>query len=336
MLPSSPNLLPATPLLRAGWKITLAEGPKGSQITIPGAPRAFPLSRDEYGSVIVTFVETPRGLLLRDDSIAHRCLIAHDFILDTGAEVCLIGAESISLLSGLGSIAPLTITGVGGVRTMPVDSGFIVIEPPRGATAQPPATAVDKQRAGGPGVLYAHRDLSVFDETVVYFDGEPATAPDPATRPAAAVRAAHARATAFPPARSVDDLAEKFNLNNAIALGSFIDACPLGIRPGLKRDVVAGKDYSRGLATAALLKTPAIHASRYTISMTLRDTMPPGHVWWTDVSNMRPPDFDGNVLSRLFAEERTGCAATFYATRKDTATLIDQMGEMVSWISEPA
>jgi hypothetical protein len=37
----------------------------------------------------------------------------------------------------------------------------------------------------------------------------------------------------------------------------------------------------------------------------LRDTMPPGHVWWTDVSNMRPPDFDGNVYSRLFAEERT-------------------------------
>ena len=98
----------------------------------------------------------------------------------------------------------------------------------------------------------------------------------------------------------------------------------------VKRQIEVGKDYSRGLASAALLKAPAIHATRYTISATLRDAVPPGHVWWTDISNMRPPDYDGHVYSRLFAEERTGCATTFYSARKDAATLIDQLGEMVS------
>jgi hypothetical protein len=124
----------------------------------------------------------------------------------------------------------------------------------------------------------------------VFFDGELATEPDAATIATAAVQAARVRATAFPPIQSLDGLAEKFNLNNATALGTFIDACPLGIASGLKRQIEADKDYSRGLASAALLKTPAIHATRYTVSATLRDTVPPGYIWWTDNSNMRPPD----------------------------------------------
>ena len=68
--------------------------------------------------------------------------------------------------------------------------------------------------------------------------------------------------------------------------------------------------------------------------MTLRDTVPHGYVWWTDVSNQRPPDFDGHVYSRLFAEERTGCAHTYYSSRKDAVTLIEHIGEMVTWINQ--
>ncbi len=58
----------------------------------------------------------------------------------------------------------------------------------------------------------------------------------------AAVLAAQVRATAFPPAQSLDGLCEKFNLNNATSLGSFVDACPLGIASGLKRGIIPGKD----------------------------------------------------------------------------------------------
>jgi hypothetical protein len=107
----------------------------------------------------------------------------------------------------------------------------------------------------------------------------------------------------------------------------------LGIASGLKRGIEPGKDYSRNLVSAALLKTPAIHATRYTYSATLGESVPPGCVYWTDVSNVLPPDFDGSIVSRLFAEERTGGATTFYSPRKDAATLIEQLGELVTWIN---
>ena len=337
VLPNSPSILAASPLLRAGWKITLAEGAKGSKISVPGVPRAFPLTRDKHGGVIVSFVETPRGLLLRNDSTAHRCLISHDFILDTGAEVCIVGAGAISLLGDMGTVPAIPITGVGGARTVPLDSGFLVIEPPHGARVHPsevrkPSPA--DHGPDGPMLHYASLCAPTLEATEVFFDGEPTSEPDAATIAEAAVLAARVRATAFPPVQSLDGLAEKFNLNNATALGAFVDACPLGLASGLKRQIEPGKDYSRGLAAGALLKAPAIHASRYTYSMTLRDAVPHGHVWWTDVSNQRPPDFDGNVYSRLFAEERTGCAHTFYSARKDAATLIEHIGDMVTWINQ--
>ena len=107
----------------------------------------------------------------------------------------------------------------------------------------------------------------------------------------------------------------------------------MGIASGLKRGIEPGKDYSRNLVLAALLKTPAIHATRYTYSATLRESVPPGCVYWTDVSNVLPPDFDGSIVSRLFAEERTSYAITFYAARKDTATLVEHIQQLSSWVA---
>jgi len=44
--------------------------------------------------------------------------------------------------------------------------------------------------------------------------------------------------------------------------------------------------------------------------MAIRDTTPPGFVWYTDVSLQRPADFNGDCYSRLFAEEHYGFATT--------------------------
>ncbi len=64
--------------------------------------------------------------------------------------------------------------------------------------------------------------------------------------------------------------------------------------------------------------------------------MPPGHMWWTDISNQRPPDWEGNTYSRLFSEGRSHGAAKFYSPRKDSSTLIDHFDRMHVWISQHA
>lgn len=97
------------------------------------------------------------------------------------------------------------------------------------------------------------------------------------------------RATAFPSTQSVDALSEKLNLNNLTTFGRrlLIDMRPLGIVSSLQLQLEPGKDYTRRLALAALLKTPMINESRYTIFVYLRDAVPHGHIWLTDAGNVR-------------------------------------------------
>ena len=135
-LPDSPNILAAAPLLRAGWKFTPSAGSSEMVVSILGTTRAFQLHRDALGRVIVTFVGTPRGLLLRDDSVAHRGLIAHEFILDPAAEVCIVGLRSNFLLTNT-SVVALPLEGVDRTRRLLVFSGSLVIEPPHGGDATP-------------------------------------------------------------------------------------------------------------------------------------------------------------------------------------------------------
>ena len=96
--------------------------------------------------------------------------------------------------------------------------------------------------------------------------------------------------------------------------------------------MVEGTDYSQGYLHAALLKAPPVHSARDASSSAFRDAAPPGSIWWTDISNTRPEDFDGNVVSRLFSEERTGYAITYYSARKDSATLVEQIAELATRI----
>lgn len=158
------------------------------------ASRKTTLSKAATGSTIII-----PGLLLHDDSLAYRCRIAQDFILDTGAEICLVEASSIALLS---TFTSLTITGVGGTRSRPVDSGFLVIEPPCGAILplRVASTAtVGNFSLGSSAMHYASLCAQIVSDGVI-FNGEPTVEPDAATIASAAVCVARVRATVFPPA----------------------------------------------------------------------------------------------------------------------------------------
>ena len=82
------------------------------------------------------------------------------------------------------------------------------------------------------------------------------------------------------------------------------------------------------------MKAPPVHARRHSISRAIREAVPPGHVWFTDVSNQRERDFEGNTYSRVIACERTQAAQTFYASRKDSATLLAHLDEMSTCIGQ--
>ena len=144
-------------------------------------------------------------------------MVAHDFILDTGAEVCIVGASGVDLLTEMGTLRPLSITGVGGERTLPLDAGLLVVAPAKGATQLAPGHAAPPGSTAG---------LVLFTSLCA-----PATAIEP---DAAAVLAATVYATAFPPALSLGGLSTKFNL-------------PLGISSGLQRSIEPGEGPARGI-----------------------------------------------------------------------------------------
>lgn len=97
--------------------------------------------------------------------------------------------------------------------------------------------------------------------------------------------------------------------------------------------MVEGTDYSQGCLPVASLKAPPVHAARDKVSAAFHDSASPGSIWWTDISNTHPEDFDGNVVSRVFSEERTGYAITYYSARKDSATLVEQIAELATWVA---
>ena len=325
VVPGGQSILSTAPLVAAGWVITLSAADADSFFTVPGVPGTHPLWRDTAGNYYASFVVARGGVVIATQSAAHARLVRHHFLLDSGAEVSIVGPGGLSLLRELGSRPIPTLRAVAGPALPVLDTGILLLVLPAGATRvvpvlpAPPARVAPDQAARTPGP-----------------DGSPppgaAAAPEGGAQ-APELHVAAARTSAFPPIKDVMTLASRFNLNTAAAITAFVEATPLGLADGLAAKVDAGTDYSQGYAPAAILKAPPIHAARYEISMAIRDATPPGSVWWTDVSNVRPEDFDGNVVSRLFAEERTGYAITYYSPRKDTATLVDQIAGLASWVA---
>ncbi len=54
------------------------------------------------------------------------------FLADTGAEITLVGPESLALLAGIGTVHARTITVLAGASRMPLHKGYFVIYPALG------------------------------------------------------------------------------------------------------------------------------------------------------------------------------------------------------------
>ena len=81
-------------------------------------------------------------------------------------------------------------------------------------------------------------------------------------------------------------------------------------------------------------RRPNIYHSRPPLSIAIKDHMPPGSVWYTDISLQRPPDHQGHRYSRLFAEEHFGYASTYYSANKDSDTLTLQLDAHATWVRQ--
>ena len=399
---STGNVLCITPLLRAGWDIGLTARAAGSAFTVPGVADPVRLRADAAGNHYLDLVPFRDGFtpFLPSDA-GHRAARKVTFLVDSGAEMTLVGPDSISLLVDLGSVPACAVVGFNGVGQLPLQTGILVIYPPAGGTSGPPCslplhpfgvgyTSLHVRRAQrapgafaspdegcldtqaelraqllqatllartctttrGPddpppwdslcedlaqeavarrGCEFSPRPFKAFEDSVDAVASRYAQVGHALRDVAVAVR--RLRASAFPPVRQPHHLAERFNCLNASSLAALVSACPLGIATDVLASVPDDMDFSQGYA-AGLMKAPPVHAARHEISQRIRDATPPGHVWWTDVSNQRPPDFDGNSYSRVFADERTQGAVTFYSARKDAATLTLHLDMLRAWIQQ--
>ena len=390
VIPDGINILSAIPLLRAGWIITLGAGTgqHGAFITIPGRAGKVLLRRDARGNTFVDLVAHDGGWMPVDGSGVSPRPGAHSFLLDTGAEVSLVGTGGRCFLRELGAAPRDIIKGIGNISLGNLESGILlIVTPPPRAMSGGPSKPWRRGRGRGrvpagpetdpPGVtagVVRYVSLQRGDATGpsdALAVGLPACAVDVEARADACFRADNsplapeemfsvapvvgdldecapddgldtlaveyyavrvARTSAFAATNNPQLLADRFNLHSADAIRTFIAASPHGVAEVLQTRIDNDADYSQGYASAATLKAPPIHATRYTLSTALRDAMPHGHVWWTDISNTHPPDFAGHTLSRLFAEERTNYALTFYSSRKDSRTLIEHIKELSVWV----
>jgi hypothetical protein len=140
------------------------------------------------------------------------------------------------------------------------------------------------------------------------------------------------RASTFPGIRDPAVVAERLNLKDGAAYAAFRKASPCGI-PDDAPWPDATTTYSKEHHITGASHKPPVFSTRSTFSRALKEFMPPGSTWYSDVSLQRQPDCDGNAYSRLFAEETTGYGLTYYAPRKDTNTLCTQLDQQVAWVA---
>jgi hypothetical protein len=142
------------------------------------------------------------------------------------------------------------------------------------------------------------------------------------------------RAATFPALRSISTIAERLNLKDGAAYRAFRNASPFGIADDAPwpKDDTAPIDQEYFVTGAG--RKPSIFHSRPPLSVAIRNYMPPGSVWFTDISLQRPPDHQGHCYSRLFAEEHCGYASTYYSASKDSDTLTRQLDEHATWVRQ--
>ena len=82
----------------------------------------------------------------------------------------------------------------------------------------------------------------------------------------------------------------------------------------------------------ALHRGGPVHRVVNQVTQSIRDVMPPGSTWWTDISHQHEPDFEDNQYGRIFCEEHTGYAQEYFSHEKTCASLLVHLRQLQSWI----
>jgi hypothetical protein len=138
------------------------------------------------------------------------------------------------------------------------------------------------------------------------------------------------RPCAAPPLMSAKQVADRFNIFDPAALLAFQDT--VGIRGVAQFKVNPKVDYSVGIAQRAMGRKAPTRQGLNQLTMEIRESIPPGHAWWTDISHKHEPDFAGNLYRRTFLEQRTGRVCITSSKRKDTVTLLRDLETMHAWV----
>ena len=135
---------------------------------------------------------------------------------------------------------------------------------------------------------------------------------------------------AFTPLRSAQEIADRFNVFDHDSLRAFGDAVA-GVEPFV---VQTGKDHSNGMLQRVLGKMPPRERPLNGPAYEIRLRVPKGAMWWTDIGNPRPRDFDGNCYARYCSEDSTGYVKVFFSPDKTARSLIGHLEELEAWVLE--
>ena len=301
---ASADLLSLAAMLEAGW--SFAWTPAGHYVEVPGV-RKFDLRTTPGGAcafidvVVILGTEADPKVTIYDSEDPQQLLLRrHAFIVDTGADHSLVRPDKAFLLARSGSFPGVRCTGIAGGPALPVlGSGYLDFVFPgyelwSGWMTNEASTPGMRQPVG-----QVHR----------------------------VQRDAH-RPSACAPIMSAKQAAERFNLFDHDALAGF-HLVANGVFPF---SVDRKHDYSNGLLQRAMGRRAPTHATLNKLTMEIREHVPRGHTWWTDISHKHSPDFDGNCYSRTFAEQNTGRVRLTFSARKTTEALLRDLDDMQAWV----
>ena len=304
---TSLDLLSLAALLEAGWTFTWTPG--GHYVDVPNVRRfalnTFPDSTLTY-MCLVPLPDTgagPQVTLWDAGNPAHAGITPLKFLLDTGADHSLIRPQHMHLLARRGSFPGAHCTGISGGPPLAIKgTGYLDFAFPGHAPASVP---------------WGGRVVNAFNATSHPMRATIARAAAVGPRPASCA-----------PIMSPQQIADRFNIFDHDALRAF----HLTANGVSEVTTVPTRDYSNGIKDMANGRIAPTHSSLNAVSRGVREHKPPAHTWWTDISHMHEPDFNGDRYSRIFAEEATGAARIMFSRSKDTLSLLKHLEELDAWV----
>ena len=136
----------------------------------------------------------------------------------------------------------------------------------------------------------------------------------------------------FQPMRTAKEVSERLNIRTSAGMKAFLGA--KGYSGVMSFLVPPDATYDASITQRAQGKAPARRHELNQVPAYIRERMPLGHVWWTDLSNPHVADYQGAQYARMFAEERTGYVRLLFCATKSTADLLGHLLQMERWVTK--